>query len=178
MAEVEYQGIKVSGGKLLLVLPLLGTLGGGLWGGFEFYKDYMTMKEQIQNYVAPDLSAIDRQQAVMESEFEALKREDDAMADVVRTEVNSMKEGLGTVKSDLQDIKRELKDDMNAMFTVIDKQDGRNRDNVETVRGVINAFEIRMDAKIDRLDQKIDELEDNLDKKIKRALDNPLANGG
>jgi len=178
MAEVEYQGIKVSGGKLLLVLPLLGTLGGGLWGGFEFYKDYMTMKEQIQNYVAPDLSAIDRQQAVMESEFAALKREDDAMADVVRTEVNSMKEGLGTVKSDLQDIKRELKDDMTAMFTVIDKQDGRNRDNVETVRGVVNAFEIRMDAKIDRLDQKIDELEDNLDKKIKRALDNPLANGG
>lgn len=183
MAEVEYQGIKVSGGKLLLVLPLLGTLGGGLWAGFEFYKDYMTMKEQIQNYVAPDLSAIDRQQAVMEEQFASvrqgftsLKKEDDAMAEVIRTEVNSMKEGLGTVKSDLQDIKRELKDDMAAMFKVIDKQDGRNRDNVETVRGVINAFEIRMDAKIDRLDQKIDELEENLDKKIKRALDNPLAN--
>lgn len=178
MAEVEYGGIKVSGGKLLLILPLLGTLGGGLWAGFEFYKDYMTMKEQIQNYVAPDLSAIDRQQAVMEKEFEALKREDDAMAEVVRTEVNSMKEGLGTVKSDLQDIKRELKDDMTSMFTIIDKQDGRNRDNVETVRGVINAFEIRMDSKIDRLDEKIDTLEEKLDSKIKRALDNPLANGG
>ena len=176
MAEVEYQGVKVSGGKLLLVLPLLGTLGGGLWAGFEFYKDYMTMKEQIQNYVAPDLSAIDRQQAVMESEFAALKREDDAMQEVVRTEVNSMKESIGVVKSDLQDMKRELNDDMAAMFKVVDKQDGRNRDNVETVRGVINAFEIRMDAKIDRLDKKIDELEDNLDKKIKRALDNPLAN--
>ena len=178
MAEVEYQGVKVSGGKLLLVLPLLGTLGGGLWAGFEFYKDYMTMKEQIQNYVAPDLSAIDRQQAVMESEFAALKREDDAMAEVVRTEVNSVKEAVGVVKSDLQDIKRELKDDMTAMFSVIDKQDARNRDNVETVRGIINAFEIRMDSKIDRLDEKIDSLEEDLDKKIKRALDNPLANGG
>jgi len=39
MAEVEYQGIRVSGGKLLLILPLLGTLGGGLWAGFERYKD-------------------------------------------------------------------------------------------------------------------------------------------
>ena len=178
MAEVEYGGIKVSGGKLLLILPLIGTLGGGLWAGFEFYKDYMTMKEQIQNYVAPDLSAIDRQQAVMESEFAALKREDDAMAEVVRTEVNSVKEAVGVVKSDLQDIKRELKDDMTAMFSVIDKQDARNRDNVETVRGIINAFEIRMDSKIDRLDEKIDSLEEDLDKKIKRALDNPLANGG
>ena len=43
MAEVEYGGIKLSGGKLLLILPLLGTLGGGLWAGFEFYKDYSNM---------------------------------------------------------------------------------------------------------------------------------------
>jgi len=58
VAEVEYQGIKLSGGKLLVILPVLGTIGGGLWAGFEFYKDYMDMKEQIQEYVAPDLSGI------------------------------------------------------------------------------------------------------------------------
>ena len=40
MAEIEYKGIKVGGSKLLLVLPLVGTIIGGLWGGFEFYKDY------------------------------------------------------------------------------------------------------------------------------------------
>ena len=49
MAEIEYGGIKVGGSKLLLVLPLIGTLGGGLWAGFEFYKDYMNMKEIIAN---------------------------------------------------------------------------------------------------------------------------------
>lgn len=185
MAEVEYQGVKVSGGKLLLILPLLGSLGGGLWAGFEFYKDYMNMKEQIANYVAPDLSGIDKQQALItqgfeqvERDFTSLKEIDQAMEEKVRIEVNSMKESLGDVKSDLQDVKRELKDDMTAMFSVVDKQDARNRDNVETVRGVINAFEIRMDSKIDRLDKKIDELEDALDNKIRRALDNPLANGG
>ena len=31
MAEVEYGGIKVGGSKLLLIIPLIGTLGGGLW---------------------------------------------------------------------------------------------------------------------------------------------------
>ena len=40
MAEIEYGGVKASGSKLLLIIPLLGTIGGGLWGGFEFYKDY------------------------------------------------------------------------------------------------------------------------------------------
>ena len=34
MAEVEYGGIKVGGSKLLLIIPLIGTLGGGLWAGF------------------------------------------------------------------------------------------------------------------------------------------------
>ena len=50
MAELEYGGIKASGSKLLLIIPLLGTLGGGLWGGFEFYKDYMNMRERIESY--------------------------------------------------------------------------------------------------------------------------------
>ena len=35
MAELEYKGIKLGGSKLILILPLLGTLIGGLWGGFE-----------------------------------------------------------------------------------------------------------------------------------------------
>ena len=31
--EVEYGGIKATGGKLFVILSLLGTIGGGLWGG-------------------------------------------------------------------------------------------------------------------------------------------------
>ena len=73
MAEVEYGGIKVGGSKLLLVIPLIGTLGGGLWAGFEFYKDYMDMKEQIQNYVAPDLSEFDKNLAVLHEDMKIVK---------------------------------------------------------------------------------------------------------
>ena len=72
MAEVEYGGIKVGGSKLLLIIPLIGTLGGGLWAGFEFYKDYMDMKEQIQEYVAPDLSEFDKQAAMRQQNIGAL----------------------------------------------------------------------------------------------------------
>ena len=59
MAEIEYQGIKVGGSKLLLIVPLVTSIVGGLWGGFEFYKDYTDMKAQIMSYVAPDLSGIE-----------------------------------------------------------------------------------------------------------------------
>ena len=60
MAEVEFAGLKFKGGKIFVIITALTTLGGGLWGGFEFYKDYLTMKEQIQEYVAPDLSGFDK----------------------------------------------------------------------------------------------------------------------
>ena len=73
MAEVEYGGIKLGGSKLLLIIPLIGTLGGGLWAGFEFYKDYMDMKEQIQEYVAPDLSEFDKKLAVITEEMKVTK---------------------------------------------------------------------------------------------------------
>ena len=49
MAEVEFGGLKFSGGKMFAVLTALSTLGGAAWGGFEIYKDYMDMKEIIQN---------------------------------------------------------------------------------------------------------------------------------
>ena len=62
--QVEYGGVKLTGSKLFMVIPLVSMLGGGLWAGFEFYKDYMDMKEQIQNYVAPDLSEFDKKLAV------------------------------------------------------------------------------------------------------------------
>ena len=44
MAEMEFAGIKFKGGKIFVILTALTTAGGALWGGFEFYKDYLNMK--------------------------------------------------------------------------------------------------------------------------------------
>ena len=102
MAELEIAGAKIKGGKILLVLPILGTLGGGLWGGFEFYKDYMDMKEQIQNYVAPDLSEFDKKLAVLHEEMSSLKTE---MAAVVQLE-KVIKESADDARDYTKEIKR------------------------------------------------------------------------
>ena len=47
MAEIEYKGIKVGGSKLLLVLPLVGTIIGGLWGGFELYNRLLEAESKL-----------------------------------------------------------------------------------------------------------------------------------
>lgn len=67
MAEIEYGGIKIKGGKILIILSLLGTLGGAAWSGFTFYQDYLDMKEKIKKYTAPDLTAIEERLSVLEA---------------------------------------------------------------------------------------------------------------
>jgi len=221
MAEVEYKGIKVGGSKLLLIVPLLGTLIGGLWGGFEVYQRYLNMESKIAKFVSPDLSHIDNhitmvhnELEVIATEFNNLKEADDLMNQVVREQVNGIKDIVATLQTDVYDLKMELKEDMTLINSQLesqldkqatelkdveisvesqldkqtdnlDKQEQRNRKsvedvntanaaNVKTIRDIISAFEIRIDAKVDRLDEKIDTLETNLDNKIMKALNNPL----
>ena len=57
MAEVEFAGMTFKGGKMFAILTALSTLGGAAWGGFEFYKDYMDMKEIIQNIDIQEIKA-------------------------------------------------------------------------------------------------------------------------
>ena len=73
MAEIEYGGIKIGGTKLLLIVPLLGTIIGGLWGGFELYSRYLDMEEKIQTYVAPDLSGFDKRLELVKTEVEMIE---------------------------------------------------------------------------------------------------------
>ena len=73
MAEVEYKGIKVGGSKLLLIVPLIGTILGGLWGGFEVYQRYLAMEEKIDGFVSPDLSGFDKSLAVLSEQMTLVK---------------------------------------------------------------------------------------------------------
>ena len=65
MAEVEYGGIKVGGSKALLIIPLLGTIIGGLLGGFEVYQRYLDMEAKIAAFKSPELSQIRKDLALI-----------------------------------------------------------------------------------------------------------------
>ena len=149
MAEIEYGGIKIGGSKLLLIVPLVGTIIGGLWGGCELYSRYLSMEKKIQSYVAPDLSGI-------EATVELFKQDNEATKELV------------------VDMRNQTREDIATLYRNLDKQDLRNRANVESVREMITAFEGRLADKMARLDDQIDGLEEKLDLRIKRALENPL----
>ena len=124
MAEIEYGGVKASGSKLLLIVPLLGTIGGGLWGGFEFYKDYQDMKEQIQSYVAPDLSGFDKQIAMQQEHQITVERHMDFVSEeleLFKGEFAGVRERITENTDYLRDAKHDLKDEMVRMEKHLDR---------------------------------------------------------
>ena len=180
MAEIEYGGIKVGGSKLLLVLPLIGTLGGGLWGGFEFYKDYMDMKEQIQNYVAPDLSEFDKNLAVLHEEMK-----------ITREEVVIIRDAIGEQVDFMRDTKHDLRGDLVRMEKILDKVENdidKVEDEAQALmdrtkqegRTMIDDANNRFNDKISGMEgyvkRELQLLEKSLDDRLTKALDNPLAN--
>jgi len=146
MAEIEYQGMKFKGGKIFIIISLIGTIIGGGWTGFTFYQDYLDMKEKIQSYTAPDLSHIDEQIAVLKSEISSVLEEVSLVNDVASQMQTTIREDLKLIKSDVR---------------AIDKVVNDIEDRVKA-----NEREISTDFKI---------LEKEIDDKIKKALNNPLA---
>ena len=53
--EVEYQGMKFKGGKVFIIISLIGAIIGGGWTVYKFYDDYLDMKAKILTYTSPDL---------------------------------------------------------------------------------------------------------------------------
>ena len=109
--ELEFAGVKIKGSKMLLILPLVGSLIGALWGGFVFYKDYLDMKEQIQSYVAPDLSTFDKRLEVMKSELDMVLDEVTIVADVAKELKNDLRQDVRRIETIVEDVEQRVKED-------------------------------------------------------------------
>ena len=187
MAEIEYGGVKLGGSKLLLIVPLIGTLVGGLYGGFEAYQRYLSMEARISEFVTPDLSDYDKRIAIMENKFAVIDR---GIA-LVKDEITLIKENTDKQYLTIKDLKQSVRDDIDRQEEIIDKVED-DISGIETdVRTTIDTAEGRFESKRDQLqkdyvqksdtiredvERKITDLETRLNKKLQRALDNPLAN--
>ena len=151
MAEFEFAGMTFKGGKMAVVLTALSTLGGASWAGFEFYKDYMDMKEIVQNI---DVDAIEARNTQIEQKL------DDAIEYT-------------------RDIKSGLRDDILSIEKQTDRVEDKARTMEERVRDMIDKaserFETRRDSLISDNNRELKDLEKRLNDKIQKALDNPLA---
>ena len=190
MSEVEYKGIKLKGSKLLLILPLLGTLGGALWAGFEGYARWVAMEKKINEYVAPDLSGFNLRLEVLEERIVSLQ-------DNVNIETSTLKELVGAAQDDARTIRTDIRNDVHEAHDQIANVDKRSRATEQDIRTSLRQTETdlrtmidhasdRFDSKrtaiesdaqrrIELIDSKLTALETKLREMLQRALDNPLA---
>jgi uncharacterized protein YoxC len=147
---ISIGGYEFTPAKLMVAFTLVSSTLGGLYGAFEVYKDYQSMKKRIAEYVAPDLSELNKKMEI--------------------TMQNSEKSVQYT-----QDIKNDLKQDIRRLEGVVDsversaKQSQRETDlSVKDVQQ-----ELRKNARDQ--DQALKMLNKEVDSKIQKALDNPLA---
>ena len=105
MASVEYEGIKMSGSKLLIIIPLLGTLIGGLWGGFELYNRLLEAEEKLENL----------QPEIIEQEIIRLTELTEVIKDNLQGEITEASRLARNVESSSAKTQREVRDDVYQM---------------------------------------------------------------
>ena len=171
--EIEIGGVSFKGGKIFVVLTALSTLGGTAWGGFEFYNDYRNMKEQINSYVAPDLSGFQEQLSVMETEMTALEQKVEDARSYTRDIKTDIREDIDRLEKIVEATEDRTKDVQTEAFAAIRAMESQTRDMIDNA-------EQRFDNKRDALDldteRKLKDLEERLNNTVQRALDNPLSN--
>lgn len=158
---VSVGGFSFTPAKLMIAGGIVSTVLGGLYGVFEFYKDYTDMKQQIQEYVAPDLSAIQERITKMEQRVDNAVVMVDESGDIIR------------------DVRIDLKGDIDSLQVDLDAAERRGRELDKEVRGFVGVTDRDMSARLRTIeretDAKLKELEKKVDEKIQKAWENPLA---
>ena len=158
MAEVEFGGMKFRGGKIFVILTLLSTLTGALWGGFEFYKDYMDMREIVSNI---DVGVIEARNAVIETKL-------DEAIDYTRDIKNSLKDDIIRIERVSDSTSSRVKDIQTEIDERLREVSDLTRETEKDVRDTMRDVENRIEADMEKL-------ETSLEDKLQKALDNPLA---
>jgi hypothetical protein len=147
---ISVGGYSFTPAKLMIAGSIVSAVLGGLYGAFEVYKDYMDMKEAITKYVTPDLTEFDKR-------LEILGEKAEKSVQYTQDIKNDLKQDIRRLEGTVESVERSS------------KQSQRETDI--SVKEVLS--ELRQTRK--EIDVSIKETNSSVDKKIQRALDNPLS---
>jgi hypothetical protein len=148
---ISIGGYSFTPAKLMIAGAIVSSILGTLYGAFEVYKDYQDMKTAIQEYVTPDLSELYKKIAVLEQNSEK------------STEY-------------VRDINTNLRQDIRRLEGVLESVERSQRTSQREVDVAVKEVVREMNKLERETAQEIRNIRGEVDRKIKQALDNPLAN--
>jgi uncharacterized protein YoxC len=169
---ISIGGYEFTPAKLMVLFTLVSSLLGGLYGCFEVYKDYMSMKKKIAEYVTPDLTEIYKKMEVLDANTSK-------MTEYTNNIKNDLKQDVRSVQGIVENLERSVKTDIRANESSI-KEIKRDVDlSVKEIRkstdDTVRDLNRDMVRNQKELQTEIRTLRGEVDSKIQKALDNPLA---
>jgi chromosome segregation ATPase len=166
---ISIGGYEFTPAKLMVAATLVSSTLGGLYGAFEVYKDYQSMKKKIASYEAPDLSEFDKRLAVIEENS-------GKTSDYTRDIKNDLKNDIRRNESVTEQVERSVK--LAQRETEQEMRQARKdiREDLDKARTEVNAIRKEMADARREISKEVETLKKEVDNKIQKAIDNPLAN--
>lgn len=176
---ISIGGYEFTPAKLMVAATIVSSILGGLYGTFEVYKDYMSMKKKIAEYVTPDLTEIYKklelvQQASDKGTQYTQDIKTDLKQDIRRNEsvVDNIERSVKTAQREIDNEMRGMRNDVRSDLEKARTEAASIRSDVERTRREITN---EMTTTRREVTREVEQLKKELDSKIQRALDNPLA---
>jgi uncharacterized protein YoxC len=177
---ISIGGYEFTPAKLMVAFTLASSLLGGLYGAFEVYKDYQSMKKKIAEYVTPDLTELYKKMEVLDANTSKMTEytnniKNDLKQDVRRVEsvVENLERSSKAANRDTEITVKEVKKEVDGTLKEV------RRYSDQTVKE-INQEIVRINQEVAKgqkdTQTEIRTLRREVDDKIKKALDNPLSN--
>lgn len=163
MAEIELGDVKVSGGRLLLVLPFIGSILAAMWAGFELYQRLLTAEEAITSYVSPDFSEYEEALSVIDTKIASAERVVDTLESSLSQEIDQLSRNLDRLQSDIDSTE-----------VIARSADDSVAETTRELRDDVYALEERVNDSIRDINSELRAMRDELEERIQRILDNPL----
>ena len=170
---ISIGGYEFTPAKLMVAFTLVSSILGGLYGTFEVYKDYMSMKKKIAEYVTPDLTELYKKMEVLDANTSKMTEytnniKNDLKQDVRRVEsvVENMERSTKSSQRDTDQATKEIKKESDTTLKEVRRYSDQSVKEV-TQELVKNQKETTAEIRA---------LRNEVDMKIKKALDNPLSN--
>ena len=177
---ISIGGYEFTPAKLMVAFTLASSLLGGLYGTFEVYKDYQSMKKKIAEYTAPDLSGFDKRLAVIE---ENSGKTSDYTRDIkndLKNDIRRNETVTEQIERSVKQAQRESDQEMRDMRKGVREDLDKARSEAAAVRTEMAQARREISAETQALKKdvtkEVEVLKKELDQKIQKAIDNPLAN--
>lgn len=177
---ISIGGYEFTPAKLMVAFTIVSSGLGGLYGAFEVYKDYQSMKKKIADYSAPDLSGFDKRLAVIE---ENSGKTSDYTRDIkndLKNDIRRNESVTEQVERSVKQAQRESDQEMRDMRKGVREDLDKARSEAAAVRTEMAQARREISSETQALKKEVTKevevLKKELDQKIQKAIDNPLAN--